>query len=121
MNKKKNLTSKSDLKFVEEIHDIIIDYLDKKNNKLVRSLKTIDNLKSNVDFTINDPNSHSSIKILINHYLESAVNTASPHFYNQLFSGFSAMGYIGEIITAITNSSMYTYEMSPMATLIEKE
>ena len=63
MNKKKNLTSKSDLKFIEEIHDIIIDYLDKKNNKLVRSLKTIDNLKSNVDFTINDPNSHSSIKI----------------------------------------------------------
>ena len=121
MNKKKNLTPKSDLKFIEEIHDIIIDYLDKKNNKLVRSLKTIDNLKSNVDFTINNPNSHSSIKILINHYLESAVNTASPNFYNQLFSGFSAMGYIGEIITAITNSSMYTYEMSPMATLIEKE
>ena len=121
MNEKENLTSKSELEFIKTIHDIVIDYLDKKNNKLVRSLKISDNLKSNIDFSIDDPNDHQSIKVLIDQYLESAVNTASPHFYNQLFSGFSVMGYIGEIITAITNNSMYTYEMSPMATLIEKE
>ncbi len=121
MNEKKNLTSKSELEFIKTIHNIIIDYLSEKNNRMVRSLKTMDSLRSNIDFSINDPNDHQSIKILIDQYLESAVNTASPHFYNQLFSGFSTMGYIGEIISAITNSSMYTYEMSPMATLIEKE
>ena len=31
------------------------------------------------------------------------------------------MVYLGEIISSMTNSSMYTYEMSPMATLIEME
>ncbi len=121
MNGKKNLTSKSELEFIKTIHNTIIDHLNGKDKRLVRSLKTSDNFKSNINFSIDDPNDPQDIKILIDQYLESAVNTASPHFYNQLFSGFSVMGYIGEIITAITNNSMYTYEMGPMATLIEKE
>tara|TARA_B100001250_G_scaffold413936_1_gene449849 strand:+ start:49 stop:1491 length:1443 start_codon:yes stop_codon:yes gene_type:complete len=121
MNKKENQTSKPELQFINSVHQIIIDYLDKKNDRIVNSVKKLDSIKSDVDFSINKPNDYKSIKKLIDQYLESAVNTASPHFYNQLFSGFSTMGYIGEIIATITNSSMYTYEMSPMATLIEKE
>ena len=57
----------------------------------------------------------------IDRYLESSINTASTRFYNQLFSGFSSMGYLGEVITSLTNHSMYTFEMSPLATLMERK
>ena len=95
--------------------------MDQKQNSLVNPSKPYDNLKSQVNFSLDEPNDHDSIESLIDQYLKSAVDTSSPHFYNQLFSGFSTMGYLGEIISSMTNSSMYTYEMSPMATLIEME
>ena len=54
----------------------------------------------------------------IDRYLESSVNTTSTRFYNQLFSGFS---YGIPFITGLTNQSMYTFEMSPLATLMERK
>ncbi len=35
------------------------------------------------------------------------------------FRFFDCLGYIGELISSITNNSLYTFEMSPVATLIE--
>ena len=43
MNEKKNLTSKSELEFIKTIHNTIIDHLNGKDKRLVRSLKTSDN------------------------------------------------------------------------------
>lgn len=53
-------------------------------------------------------------------YLENAVRTANPAYLNQLFGGFGFPGFVGEVITALTNTSMYTYEVAPVATLMEK-
>lgn len=53
-------------------------------------------------------------------YLQNAVNTPNPAYLNQLFGGFNPPGFIGELITALTNTSMYTYEVAPAATLIER-
>jgi glutamate/tyrosine decarboxylase-like PLP-dependent enzyme len=53
-------------------------------------------------------------------YLTHAVKTANPAYMNQLFGGFGFPGFIGEVITALTNTSMYTYEVAPAATLIEQ-
>ena len=50
-----------------------------------------DNPKSRVNFSLDEPNDHDSIESLIDQYLESAIDTSSPHFYNQLFSGFSTI------------------------------
>ncbi len=52
-------------------------------------------------------------------YLNYAVRTAHPGYLNQLFGGFNLPAYIGEVITAATNTSMYTYEVAPVATLME--
>lgn len=51
--------------------------------------------------------------------LEHSVRTGSPRFLNQLFGGFSVAAFAGEVATALTNGSMYTYEMAPLATLVE--
>jgi glutamate/tyrosine decarboxylase-like PLP-dependent enzyme len=52
-------------------------------------------------------------------YLNYSVKTGHPHYLNQLFGGFNFPAFIGEIITALTNTSMYTYEVAPVATLME--
>jgi glutamate/tyrosine decarboxylase-like PLP-dependent enzyme len=52
-------------------------------------------------------------------YLKYSVRTAHPAYLNQLFGGFNFPGFIGEIITSLTNTSMYTYEVAPAATLME--
>ncbi len=57
----------------------------------------------------------------IEKYLEYSVKTSHKQFLNQLYSGENLPALIGEFITALTNTSMYTYEVAPMATLIEKE
>jgi len=57
----------------------------------------------------------------IEKYLEYSVKTNHKQFLNQLYSGENLPALIGEFIAALTNTSMYTYEVAPVATLIEKE
>ncbi len=57
----------------------------------------------------------------IDDYLEHAVRTGNTQYFNQLWSGFTLPGFLGEVITGLTNTSMYTYEVAPVATLMEKE
>jgi glutamate/tyrosine decarboxylase-like PLP-dependent enzyme len=54
-------------------------------------------------------------------YLRYAVRTAHPQFHNQLFSGFSLASFLGEVVGALTNTTMSTFEASPVGTLIEAE
>lgn len=57
----------------------------------------------------------------IDNYLDESVKTSHPHFMNPLWGGTNIASLAGEIITALTNTSMYTFELAPMATLIENE
>src|SRR5690606_7150456 len=49
-----------------------------------------------------------------------SVRTGHPHFHNQLYGGFNFWAFLGEVITALTSTSMATFEVAPMATLIEQ-
>lgn len=62
---------------------------------------------------------YSGLLSEIQKYLKYAVRTNHPGYLNQLFGGMNFPAFIGEIITALTNTSMYTYEVAPAATLIE--
>jgi len=57
----------------------------------------------------------------IDDYLDHSVKTSHPHFMQPLWGGTSVPGLAGEIITGLTNTSMYTFEMAPVASLIEDE
>lgn len=52
--------------------------------------------------------------------LQSSVRTHAPGFMNPLWGGISLPSLVGEILTAATNTSMATYELSPFATLVER-
>lgn len=55
----------------------------------------------------------------IRNYLKYSVRTHHPAYLNQLFGGFNFPAFLGEIITSLTNTSMYTFEVAPVATLME--
>lgn len=52
--------------------------------------------------------------------LQYSVKTGHPRFFNQLFGGHDPAALLGEWLAALTNTSMYTYEAAPIATLMEK-
>ena len=53
--------------------------------------------------------------------LTHSVRTGHPRFFNQLFGGWDPASILGEWIAALINTSMYTYEAAPVATLMEVE
>ena len=53
-------------------------------------------------------------------YIANSVKTHRPEFMNPLWGGLSLPAFAGEMVAAMTNNSMYTYELSPIATVIEQ-
>ena len=79
-------------------------------------------LHSQIDLTL--PENGSSLDELyktIEQYLTFSVRTGHRQFFNQLWSGFTLPGLLGELFACLANTSMYTYEVAPVATLMEKE
>ena len=114
------MPKKNEIQFLEEVQSKIIDYLAEPQNNVQDINEFPDKPSLTKHLDLKTPTKLKKINEIIDKYLSSALRTDSPNFYNQLFSGFSTMGFIGEMIATITNSSMYTFEMSPNATLIEK-
>lgn len=67
------------------------------------------------------PETPERIDQFIDHYLSYSVNTNSKKFANQLWSKTDTPSILGEVLSAVTNTSMYTYEVAPVATLLEQK
>ena len=115
------MPNQNEIQLLQQIHDKVIDYLMYHDGVVVNPHPTPEDIYKFMNLDLGQPNELEDIRMIIDKYLAYAVRTDSPNFYNQLFSGFSPLGYIGEVIAALTNSSMYTFEMSPIATMIEKK
>jgi glutamate/tyrosine decarboxylase-like PLP-dependent enzyme len=104
----------------EKIKDYIKDNQD--NSKPVVQFRSPAQLKETINFKV-DKNgvSENEFLDLIDKYLEYSVKTGNKQFLNQLYSGFNFPAFIGEVFTVLANTSMYTYEVAPVATTIETE
>lgn len=49
------------------------------------------------------------------------VKTGHPRFFNQISCGLDLISMAGEWLTATCNTNMFTYEISPVFILMEKE
>jgi glutamate/tyrosine decarboxylase-like PLP-dependent enzyme len=56
----------------------------------------------------------------VEYYLQHSVKTYQPNFANRMWSGSNAPAIIGELITAITNTSACTSESAPVSVQMEK-
>ncbi|MBL4578428.1 MAG: aspartate aminotransferase family protein [Flavobacteriales bacterium] len=57
----------------------------------------------------------------IRQVVDNSVKTDDPLFMNQMYGDQNLHAVIGDILTTVLNTSMYTYEVAPLMTLIEKE
>jgi len=55
----------------------------------------------------------------VGQYLKHSVVTHHPRFVNRMWSGANLPSVVGEIITAISNTSAGTFESAPVSTLME--
>ncbi len=58
---------------------------------------------------------------MVEEYLHYSVRTSHPNFANQLYMGFNFPAFVGEMVVALTNTSMATFEIAPLANLIENK
>lgn len=57
---------------------------------------------------------------VVDNYLQYSLHANHSQFFNQMWNGGSLPARLGEMITACMNTSMYTYEVAPVATLMER-
>lgn len=70
---------------------------------------------------LEEPKPQEDLLLLANKILKYSVKTGHPYFMNQLFSGLDPYGLAGQWLTDALNASVYTYEVAPVLTLMEKE
>ena len=56
----------------------------------------------------------------VEQYLAYAVKTSHPGYLNRMWAGANLPSVIGEMVTAVTNTSACTFETAPVSTLMEK-
>eukprot|EP00035_Acanthoeca_spectabilis_P022562 m.444454 g.444454 ORF g.444454 m.444454 type:complete len:534 (-) comp19101_c0_seq1:750-2351(-) len=88
----------------------------------VLKLASPEELRERMDLSIGaDPRSYDDLAEACQHVLDYSVRTGHPHFHNQLFASVSPAGVAGELLTAVANASMYTYEVAPVFTVLEND
>jgi glutamate/tyrosine decarboxylase-like PLP-dependent enzyme len=111
------------LKFIDNVHNDIRNYLEElENPKLkVRKHPPPKELLKIFDISLEEPTNYNELAEYFQKYLDYSVKTSSKQFHNQLFAGYSAPAVAAEYVTSTVNGSNYTYEVSPLGTLMEIE
>ncbi len=100
----------------------ILNYLEENQNPAtpVVNYQSANLLQENFDLSLPEKGIGLEESIpIIESYLNHTTRTSSPKFFNQLWGGFEITGLLAEMVTSAANTSMYTYEVAPVATLIE--
>ncbi|MFC2158485.1 pyridoxal phosphate-dependent decarboxylase family protein [Acidobacteriota bacterium] len=116
------MSKKADRFVDERVINLINTYisdLDKSETAVSRH-NPFEALKNKIDTTITpDGCTLDDLYKFIDNYLEYSVRTGHRQFFNQLWSGYTLPGLLGDLFTSLTNTSMYTFEVSPVATILE--
>ncbi len=103
--------------------------LNKDLNVVLRKIANIINIdKSEIirnDFDLKNIQSllesENDLENILELVVKNSVNTSSPFFMNQLYGGTDIYGILGDFIVTALNTSMYTYEVAPVFSIIEKD
>ena len=79
-------------------------------------------LKTIVDFSLGSKGTDlAALKQAASHYLNYQPDSAQVDFFKLLYSGRNNPALLGDWVTSLSNANMHTYQMSPVATLMEQE
>ncbi|WP_428087002.1 pyridoxal phosphate-dependent decarboxylase family protein [Candidatus Thioglobus sp.] len=91
----------------------------KTNNQLI-NYQSADALSDSLDLNQQAPGDWQALFTWVDKYLEYSPNTQHVNFVNRMWSGANPPSIVGEIITALTNTSSCTFESAPVASLMER-
>ncbi len=102
------------------IISLLINGLEKEG--VLRQNNQPEDIIGNLDLSIsNEPIESADIVTLIDKIIQNSVNTNDALFMNQMYGKMNQTSIYADILTTFLNTSMYTYEVAPLLTLIEKE
>lgn len=108
----------SDNNIIKDIYNIIIRGID-RNDRVIDYIEP-ENMNKLIDFSLDNTILEKDLVDVIDKIMKYSVNTQHHFFFNQLYAGADIYGIIGEFITAVLNTSMYTYEVAPVFNIMEK-
>ncbi|CAG9860116.1 unnamed protein product [Phyllotreta striolata] len=92
-----------------------------KRDRKVLDFQNPQVLPSKFDFELRDaPSTHKDLIRILKDTVQYSVKTGHPYFVNQLFSSVDPYGLVGQWLTDALNSSVYTYEVSPVFSIMEE-
>lgn len=109
---------------LDQVFEKIRQYIESNadNQKPVVKFKSPAELTGLINLQLEDAGvTQNEFLELVDQYLSYSVRTGNKQFLNQLYSGFNFPAFIGDVLTTLANTSMYTYEVAPVATMIETE
>ena len=106
----------------KEIIDLICEYREALPSERLNDFHSPGQLAEKLNLEIGEkPQGLEAIKSFVTDYLKYSVNTSHDLYTNQLWSKVEESSLVGEFLAATTNTSMYTFEVAPVATLLEVE
>ncbi|WP_165779479.1 pyridoxal phosphate-dependent decarboxylase family protein [Leptospira harrisiae] len=107
---------------LEKVFLICFEYYNRSINSSTGKVKNPKEILRDFDFELKkQPETEATLLSDIQSYLQLTPNTLTPNFSNQLFSGLNQYALAGDWLTSVTNTTMATFEVSPIGTLIEKK
>lgn len=113
----------SNIKTLESSLSVILaGLLENDERSLVREDIAPKELSTKVDLSVASSGiGEEAFLDKIREVIANSVKTDHPLFMNQMYGDQNLHAVIGDILTTVLNTSMYTYEVAPLMTLIEKE
>lgn len=111
--------------FIRECVDLFLDKAvfkaTQRNNKVL-DYRSPEEMQKILDLELKEnPADHKKLLQLLDDTIKYSVKTGHPYFVNQLFSSIDPYGLVGQWLTDALNPSVYTYEVSPVFTLMEEK
>ena len=109
--------------FIDQLATRIHDYISQGESTKAKTVSYLhpDSRRRTTDLSLPlSGNGSQAVLDDVDEFLRQSVKTNRSEFMNPLWGGMNISAFAGEVIAALTNQSMYTYELSPLATLIEQ-
>lgn len=104
--------------FVEIVKSLLQDEIDNPVSEVISP----ESLSTELDLTLTDTGiSDETFKTLLEDVVLKTPKTCSTYFFNQLYGGRQPKAFLGELLSVVLNTSMYTYKVGGPQVGIEKE
>lgn len=115
------MLSLNEEKFINDVFLTLKNYLSQQGDAdPVIKVKDPETLKGELPSLSSSGITHDELLSEFKYVLENSVKTVHPLFLNQLFGGFDAAAWTGELASTLLNPTMATFEIAPLLTVIEK-